>query len=235
MLVHRLGVPLVALAMTGCATISNSGVVAGVDDTELTEDEWQDRLTELGVTGAEVLPGDPVRAELTRWIQSELITDDDAAAVYDLGVGESGVVCLEVLVVDSEDTGALAVDEIESGRTFAEVFAEFNLDPSLAEATGAIPCLSAEQVEESAEVPFVQVASGMSADAAAGLAPLDGADPSAGWVVLGFRRFADLDENSRAEVLATLDVSDIAADAEVYVDPRYGVFDATIGQVVALG
>ena len=52
--------PLTLAAVTaGCSTFSDSDAVARVNGVELTSDEFDAKLTELGVTGDEVVPLDP--------------------------------------------------------------------------------------------------------------------------------------------------------------------------------
>ena len=55
------------------------------------------------------------------------------------------------------------------------------------------------------------------------------------WVVLAFRPFAELAPADADAVTAAIDSAARLADADVFVDPRYGTFDAATGQVVALG
>ena len=55
------------------------------------------------------------------------------------------------------------------------------------------------------------------------------------WVVLAFRPYAELTPADADAVVAAIDSAARLADADVFVDPRYGTFDAATGQVVALG
>jgi hypothetical protein len=54
-------------------------------------------------------------------------------------------------------------------------------------------------------------------------------------MVLSFRPFAELSPEDATSVTAAIDNANRLATADVFVDPRYGTFDATTGQVVALG
>ena len=44
--------------------------------------------------------------------------------------------------------------------------------------------------------------------------------------MLGFRPWDELDSTETDQVAGLIDVADAAADADVYVDSRYGTFDA---------
>ena len=52
--------------------------------------------------------------------------------------------------------------------------------------------------------------------------------------MLVFRPFADLDSVDAEQVTGLIDVTESTADADVYVDSRYGTFDAATGTVVSL-
>lgn len=228
--------PLTLAAVTaGCSTLSDSDVVARVNDVELTGDEFDARLIELGVTGAEVVPLEPVRAELTRWIQQQLVPADEIAAIYDAGAAEAGVVCVSAIVVTDQEAADVALDDIESGTDFIEVFQRDNLDQSLLETNGSIPCISAADLDGSAGTPFIDAAATLSADNPTGTAMLlDDAGAEIAWVVLVFRPWAELDSVDAEQVTALIDITDLAADADVYVDSRYGTFDTATGTVVSL-
>jgi hypothetical protein len=68
------------------------------------------------------------------------------------------------------------------------------------------------------------------------IAPLvDQTGAEFGWVVLEFRDAAALQPDDLELVTSTMTRADQLADVDVFVDPRYGTFDATTGQVVGLG
>ncbi len=228
--------PLTLAAAAGCSSVSDSDVVARVDDVELTTDQFDERLTELGVTDADVVPLDPVRAEITRWIQQQLVPTDEIAALYDAGAAEAGVVCIKAIVVADEGTANAALDEIDAGADFVTVFQRDNLDESLVATNGAIGCPTATELADRAGTPFIDLAATLSPDTPIGIAPiLDETGTEAAWVVLGFRPYADLDSVDAEQVATLIDVGDIAADADVYVASRYGTFDVESGTVVSLG
>jgi hypothetical protein len=229
--------PLTLAAVTaGCSTFSDSDVVARVNDVELTNDEFDARLTELGVTDTDVVQLEPVRAELTRWIQEQLVPADEIAAIYNAGADEAGLVCVGAIVVADQEAADAALADIDSGTDFVEVFQRENLDQNLVQTNGAIPCLSASDLADNAGTPFVDLAGTLSPDNPTGKAPLtDATGAEVAWVVLQFRSWDELDSAQAEQAAGLVDVAQIAADADVYVASRYGTFDAATGTVVSLG
>jgi hypothetical protein len=238
-----LSVAAVAALTAGCSTFSDSSNVARVGDATLTDDDFQAQLTELGAPSDQLLPADAVRAEIATWIQEQVAADDsagvdadEAAALYDAGIESSGTICISGIVVETEDTANRVADELVAGADFAELLAAENLDPSLGDAGGDIGCITSDQLAEAVDVEFVQVAAGLSADDPVGVSPLfDTEGTEFAWVVLAFRTFAELTPADADTVTAAIDSAARLANADVYVDPRYGTFDAATGQVVALG
>lgn len=230
-----LALPL-ALAITGCSTFSDSSDVARVDDATLTEDDFQSQLVALGQSGDNVLNGSELRAEITRWVQENLISDDEIAAIYDSGMAASGTICINAIVVDDEGNAERVAGQLDGGAAFPEVFQKENLDQQLATTNGALPCITAKQVAESTNVAFVQVAATLDAETSRGRSAI--ADPDGNeiaWVVVSFRPFAELSLQDQDIVAGAIDISERANAADVFVDPRYGTFDPSTAEVVALG
>ena len=226
----------IALVATGCTTFSDNDAVARVNDVELTRDDFDERLIELGVGTTDVVPLEPVRDEIGVWIYEQLVADVDVGALYARGAAVSGVVCLRAIVVEDEATADAALAELTDGAAFASVFTANNLDQSLEPTTGAIPCLGPQDIADNADTPFVATSATMGPDTPLAAAPLlDTAGGEFGWVVLSFQSFEDLDAPEVAALASLVDVSDAAGDADVYVDPRYGTFDRDTGTVVGLG
>jgi hypothetical protein len=233
----------IAALTTGCTTFSDSGNVARVNDVALTVDEFQTQLTDLGAPNDQPLPGDAVRAQITTWIEEQVAADDsaavdadEAAALYDAGIESSGVICVNGIVVETNDTASRVADELASGSDFAELLATENLDPSLGEARGDVGCITGDQIVEAADVEFVQVAAELSVENPIAVAPLfDTEGNEFAWVVLQFRPFDELSATDVETVTAAIDSTNRLANADIFVDPRYGTFDPTTRQVVALG
>jgi hypothetical protein len=238
-----LSVAAIVALTAGCTTFSDSGNVARVGDATLTDDDFQAQLTELGAPSDQLLPAEAVRAQITTWIQEQVAADDtqgidadEAAELYDAGIEASGTACISGIVVEDRDTAARVADELTGGADFAELLEAENLDPSLGEAGGDVGCITSSQVDEAADLEFVQVAASLSAENPVDIAPLlDNEANEFAWVVMSFRSFAELTPTDAETVTAAIDTADRLATADVFVDPRYGTFDATTGQVVALG
>ncbi len=240
-----LAVSVVAALGTGCATFSDTGNVARVDDATLTTDDFEAQLVELGATADQLIPADAARAQLTTWIQEQLagttsdtvgIPDDEVAALYDAGLASSGVACINGIVVADQATADRIADELTGGADFAELLATENLDPSLGDVGGDVGCLTSDVVAEAAEIEFVQIAASLSTDdpiATSSLLDTEGGEFA--WVVLSFRSFAELVPADADRVTAAVTATARLATADIFVDPRYGTFDASTGQVVALG
>jgi hypothetical protein len=228
-----LAVGLTAVA-AGCTTFSDNDAVARVGDTELSRDTFETQLTDLGVNPADVLSADAVRSEITNWILEQLaalpVDEEALAADYDAGLATSGALCLSAIVVDDEATATDLAAELDGGAAFADLFAAENLDQQLATTNGALPCLTAADIDTAEGVPFIDVAVGLDAAERFGSAPLvDDAGTEVAWVVLAFRPFAELTEDD----IALISTGRVTAD--VHVDPRYGTFDQSTTQVVPLG
>ncbi len=238
-----LSVAAIAALTAGCSTFSDNDNVARVGDATLTSDEFQAQLTELGAPTDQLLAAEAVRAQITTWIQEQVAADDSAgidaagaAALYDAGIESGGTICISGIVVESEDIASGVADELAAGADFAELLAAENLDPSLGDVGGDIGCITSDQLVEAADVEFVQVAAGLSADDPIAIAPLfDTEGNQFAWVVLSFRPFDELSPTDVELVTSAIDAAARLADADVFVDPRYGTFDAATGQVVALG
>jgi hypothetical protein len=238
-----LSVAAIAALTTGCATFSDSSNVARVGDATLTNDDFQAQLTELGAPSDQLLPAEAVRAQIATWIGEQLadadapgVSAEEAAALYDAGIDSSGTTCISGIVVEEGDTATRVADELRDGADFAELLATENLDASLADAGGDIGCITSDQLAGAVDVEFVQVAATLSSDNQVDTAPLfDQEGNEFAWVVLSFRPFAELTPADVEIVTGAIDTATRLADADVFVDPRYGTFDAVTGQVVPLG
>jgi hypothetical protein len=238
-----LSVAAIVALTAGCTTFSDSSNIARVDDATLTEDDFQAQLTELGAPSDQLLPAEAVRAQITTWIQEQIAADDgpgvdadEAAELYDQGLASSGTTCISGIVVEDRDTAARVAEELAGGADFAALLEAENLDPSLGEAGGVIPCITSDQAAQAADIEFVQVAASLSAENPVDIAPLlDTEGNEFAWVVMSFRSFAELTPTDAETVTTAIDTADRLATADVFVDPRYGTFDAATGQVVALG
>jgi hypothetical protein len=221
---------------SGCGTVSDRDVVARVDDVSLSREEFADQLVELGATSANIVPGDPARAELTRWIQSQLVDEAAAAEVYDAGTMESNALCIDAIVVADEATAEQVAAALDGGADFGQEFTANNIDTGLAATEGEVQCIVGEQLVAAGSAPFVQVAANLTAADPLGTAPIiDPQGTELAWVVMQFRTFADLSPEDVDVVVGVIPAGDRAADADIFVDPRFGTYDRTLARVVPLG
>jgi len=236
---RRLMLPLalfaVASVSTGCGTFADSDAVARVDEVSLSQDDFEATLTELGASASEPLDAELVRGQITSWITGQLADQpiDDAAvrASYDAGYDTNGVLCLSVIVVEDEATADTVAAELDGGRPFDETFAESNIDQAQTETGGHLECVPRDVVDAAPEQPFIQASVVLDAADPVGTAPLLNTDgDEVGWVVVVFRSFDELADEDIAIVAAAQ-----GSTADVYVDPRYGTFDGSTGQVIGLG
>jgi hypothetical protein len=238
-----LSVAVVATLTTGCSTFSDSNNIARVGDVALTDEAFQEQLIALGAPEDQLLPAEALRGEITTWIQEQItgadapeLSTDQVAARYDAGIDSSGAVCVNGIAVADSDTAGRVAQELIDGADFAETLAAENTDPGLDEVAGEIGCVTRDVVTESADIEFVQTIATLSADNPVGSSRLlDQLGNEFAWVVLTFRPFAELSPTDTDTVTTSIEGAAQLAAADVYVDPRYGTFDPTTGQVVALG
>jgi hypothetical protein len=227
----------------GCSTFSDTDVVASVGEDQLTEDELDDLLLEVGATEDDLtgtLPLDVVRQSISLWVQEAAIgiDDDDIAATYALGIEESGVACPRLLVAETPDDAESVVERLLGGEAYDTVFGDANIDPSLADSVGRVDCLPLSQFpEESRDSTDVAALFAVNQNMPYAAATIAGPSGDAG-IVVGFRPYDDLDP-AEAAAVATAIRSEAALGidiemVEVAVNPRYGTFDAATGTVVAL-
>lgn len=224
----------VALLVSGCTTFSDNNAVARVDDVELSEDEFREQLRVAGAPEGEVLSGDALRGQITQWIRSELLDPEAVAMTYGRGLADAGVVCFEALVVDAPEAAEAAADRLRGGESFAPLFDEVNIEPSLDSVRGRFGCVPGTQLQRDSGDPFIDSLYALSDENPVVTAPLqDELDATIGHVVARFIPHGELGPEELPIVEANVDASTLEGD--VYVDPRYGVFDTDTGSVVALG
>lgn len=234
---------LVAASLTaGCTTFSDA--VARVGDQELSADELDQRLLDIGASEEDlggVLPGEPVRQVISAWIQETAIglDDDDISALYSEGIEAVGVACPVVLATATIAEAQDAFDRLEAGEEFDVVFGEANVDPQLATVTGRVGCLTIDQFPpDTRESPDIASLFALSSDNPYALVDTAAAAADTGLVV-GYRPFDDLNADELAGVLAvarSTAAADVALDdLDIHVDSRYGTFDPATSSVIPLG
>lgn len=226
-------VPLVVLA-TGCSTFSDNDAVARVNDDELSAEELRDLVTGVGAADTDAAAA---RDQIGGWVRDELTKYADssvAPAAYADGVERSGSICVQVTVVDDDQTARDALAELENGAEFATVFADTNVDPTLADDTGRLGCVAAAQLAFDLGNPFVDSLRDLSETSpftSAALPTVPG-EPDL-FVVSRFVPFDELSADETDAVAGNLTAQALGVD--VHIDPRYGVFDQASSTVLPLG
>jgi len=125
-----------AALIAGCATFSDNDLAARVDGAEYTRDELVAELRELGATDEQLINADIARGQVSGWITERVSEASDPTLVADAyanGVLESGSVCLEAVGVPTRAEAEAVIDELESGASFTDIFAPFNVNDQLAQ------------------------------------------------------------------------------------------------------
>jgi hypothetical protein len=237
---------LALCAITGCATFSDNGVVARVGDEDLTGDDLVELIQGGGNTpestdsgSASTLPapdrvtGDEARGAVSFWVQERIILGSALAGSYADDPASLGVACLDVAIVDDAASGEALVERLTGGEDWDEVVApieaEFGYDSQQ-------PCAGLADYAGQFGPEF--------ADAISALDP--SSDPTlvdagaGGLVVVRIQDFETAFEAGVFNVLqqtspdAIQELSDSIGRLDVYVDPRYGRFDAELVEVVAV-
>ncbi|NND75979.1 MAG: hypothetical protein HKN44_13330 [Ilumatobacter sp.] len=219
---------------TGCTTFSDNDAVARVGDVELSSERLRDRVDARGAPQGEALDANAVREEIGAWIGEQVAVGVDpglAAAAYAQGLFASGSICFEVIVVDSTEAAAAALDELRAGADFAAVYGERNIDPSLDGTTGRFPCVPENQLPLGTGNTFVD--SLVELDDGNRLTSVQLDESGAAHAVSRFVPYDELGPDDTALVLANLNVDLDGFD--IHVDPRYGTYETSVGAVVPLG
>lgn len=231
----------------GCSTV-DTDTVASLKGFELSEAELDDLLAEQGVEGTE--SADTVRQAISSWIQQtaldenlvdpQLLEDDRLEPLYDQGLDAAPIACGRLLVTDSLESGADAVERLEGGEEFTDVLTDLNIDPQLAEVEGDAGCFTSDQFPAGPDTgPEVAALFSISAAMPYAVAPTIGPDGTENALIFAFSPFDQLDEPVAEPVLTqlreTVGLQLLVDDLDVDVDSRYGVFDSATATVVPLG
>lgn len=198
-------------------------------------------LAALGETVPEVDGADTSYAALeqsaneafTAWqtITPEPPPDEVLRATYAEGPAQSNIACTRHILVDDEATADEVLERLDDGDDFAELAAEYSIDPGSAETGGVIPCETTSTFASSYIQEFVAAV----VDAEVGV-PVGPIESEFGFHIIEVREFDDLAEGELDAVIAQLPMRFEFATAglDIYVDPRYGTFEGARG-IVPLG
>ena len=244
-----------ASALSSCASVDSS-TVARVGDQKLSHEE-------LAMLTDESTSGDAARTAIGNWLSlaifggdTEGITSPDeldaraqaasmalagphlaeGKALYDQGFGVAPLLCLGVIPLAAGTDPATVLAEIAGGTSFADAAAKYSADPTLAQAGGNYTSQNGDEcVAESALNPdvislFVDAGVGVGAPATVNYNDAD--------LVVQLRPFDTLNETDQARMTASLVAGDLRAalaEADVWVDPRYGWWDPANNAVRPIG
>jgi PPIC-type PPIASE domain len=172
------------------------------------------------------------RAAFETWSALEVATPSDAElrSIYEAGVAESGFLCGAHILVETAEAAQDIVEQLEGGADFAELAASDSIDTNTGPNGGNLPCALTAAYE--ANVPELAEAF-LAADFGVPVGPV----PSeVGYHVIMLRPPDQVDPGELAAVYngAPLRFQRAASGVDIYVDPRFGSFDPSIG-VFALG
>jgi hypothetical protein len=219
-----------ALSLSSCATFNRNNVAARVGTHSITPSAARALVT----PDDQHTSGDLLRQQLTAWIKLDVLDEQQAKATYEKGVSGSPSVCLAAIPVATLDATTQVLNALQSGVSFADAARQFSGNPALASSGGIVPAPDgSECMAPSALAPAVSAAlqtTPVGQPIAANLGTFS--------AVLLLRPYDELSFQSRAAVTAaSVSQEQLAvslADANIYVDPRYGRWDPTTLSVVPL-
>ena len=153
------------------------------------------------------------------------IPEDRLRARYELGPTESNLICTAHILVGDEATAQDVLDRLADGEEFADLASEFSTDGSGA-GGGVLPCATTTDFSAQYIPEYVEAA----LDAEMG-EPVGPVRSQFGYHVILVRPFDDISGEELIGLVSTPQVRfDFASqDIDVYVDPRYGSFEASAG------
>jgi hypothetical protein len=250
---------VIVLALSSCATFNRNDAAAKVGDRSLSSKA----VESLASTGGTAPTGDQLREQLTKWIRvtvleasngtaapatpttsAELdgrlsqaiatIAGDKARTTYESGLSGSPLICLAAITVANIGDANNVLATVNNGTPFADAAHQFSTDTVIAEAGGIVKgqdgseCIDPSTVNPAVTAALKDVPVGQPIAAELGTFS----------AVIMLRPFDDLLPASKS-LIATAAVPQAQLDAivdaaTIYVDPRYGRWDAASGSVVTL-
>jgi hypothetical protein len=254
-------VVVAATSLSACATFTDNTNAARVGETELAVDDLGAVIGAAGAEDGSVVRAQLtkwIRVNLlesrTSLADSERLTAENldsrldsafsdliasnvpaAEPMYEQGPSASGVVCLGAIPVESVEVGVEVLDAIDGGVSFADAAAQYSTDQGLAANGGVVLAESGDECLPTA---------GINPDLAAALDGIPvGASTSVslGQVVaiVRVRPWSELTAAGQdlvaRQTLPDEFILQLVSEADVYVDPRYGHWNADTGTVDAMG
>ena len=241
---RRLMLPLalfaVAAVSTGCGTFADSDSVARVGEVSLSQDDFEATLTEVGASQ---------RSRSTpNWCAAEITDAGSASTSPTSRSTRTRSAATATTPASTTERRAVPVGDRRGGRghrrrrsrpSSTEVARSTRPSPSRtsirpqAATGGNLDCVPRDVVDAAAEQPFIQA----SVVARCRRPGRDGAavrTPTGDEARVGRGRLPSVRRPHRRGHRRSWP-PDTGSTADVYVDPRYGTFDSTTGQVIGLG
>ena len=249
-----------SISLSSCSTFNRNDLAAKVGDRSLTAKE----VEALAATGGAAAAGDALRQELTTWIRvavlesssrtaaptTPLTTGDldtrltkavaeigrgTARSVYEKGLAGSPLICLAAISVASIDDANTALSALQSGTSFADGARQFSTDGAKDSGGVVTDSNGNECLDPTTASINPAVLTALKGIPVGQPIALDLGTFSA---VLMLRPYDELRPESQSAIAsATVTQSQldgIVDAADIYVDPRYGRWEATSASVVTL-
>ncbi|MFP5488861.1 MAG: hypothetical protein ACLGHQ_11215 [Acidimicrobiia bacterium] len=230
-MIRRTVLPLACMAvLSGCATFTQDDVVASYNDDQLDQSEFDDRYERIGgdpIDGR--FQGDAARAVVTNWIYERVLAEAGVIDRYELGPEASGILCVSLVRPTDLNEAQGYVDRLEGGEAWSDLLAADFPDVP---ANGDVDCIPTQDLG-----PLAPQVAGITLDNPYEVFLFD--DQSV--AVLRMRPTTEIDPLEIAGNVQTIDPESIEGigeqfeAADITVDPQFGQFDGTSGQVVPVG
>jgi PPIC-type PPIASE domain len=197
--------------------LANNGIVVPAPSTELSSAAIEANFNESA----------------TLWQQQPPITisDEEARAEYERGPLDSSMICPSYIIVESAELADDIYSQITDGSiTFAEAAAANSLDQATAATGGVIPCDDSRNfVDQFQEVPEL-VNAAFEAEIGEVTEPFNVGEV---YVLMRLRPWEELEPGELDPILTSVPTrfDFLTRQYDVYVDPRFGSFDGSLGLV----
>lgn len=161
-------------------------------------------------------------------------SESDLKAKYNKMPASAGVLCLSHILVETEDEAREVLQEVNSGKDFAEVAAAKSIEPNADQSGGALKngeedCSALGSLQQSFDADFM-----VGAVAAKPGVPSGPVQSQFGWHVILSHAYDDI-KDSAARVIAqdpgAILLSGYLAGANVTVNSKYGTWNSATGQI----
>ena len=211
------------LALSSCATFNRNDVAARVGGKSLSSAGARALVT----PDDQHTIGDLLRQQMTAWIRLDVLDEQQAKAQYDKGIAGSPSVCLAAIPVAAIADTAPVLAALQSGMSFADAARQYSANQALATGDGT-ECMPPSGLAQPVTDALKTTPVGQ--PIAANLGSFS--------AVLLLRPYSDLSFQARAVVAAASvsepELAKLLAGAHIYVDPRYGRWNAESLSVVPL-